>query len=335
MNGWFLDDPESVGMDSAPLQALEGMLQPFREANVHSVLVVRRGRLVFERYMSGNDEILGRAIGHVSFNSETKHDVQSVTKSVTSLLAGIAIEQGLISSINEPVFNFFPEYGDLLTPDKERIQLCHLLTMSTGLQAAERDSSSSSERYRQVLSQPVLSPPGTSFNYEDGASELLGAILSRCSGGRLEDFARKYLFDQLGITDVDWSCYPGTDVAYAPAGLRMRPGDMAKLGVLLLNRGEWSGQQVVPAKWLDESIARHMEVLDDMGFGYLWWLGRTEVNEREVRWVEGRGIGGQRLFVVPELDLIVAITAGAYQSAVQHWIPLLILKRHVLAAIRD
>lgn len=337
--------PEALGLDSAPLRALGEWLGSFTQANVHGVLVVRHGTLVYERYFAGEDEIWGEPVGRVSFDFNTKHDLRSITKSVISLLVGIAIERKLIASIDEPAFGFFPEYSDLRTPEKERILLRHLLAMSAGLEWDEYLPYSdpenswirmlgSPDRFRYVLERPVQAPPGALWTYSSGISELLGAVIRKAARRPLEDFAQEFLFDPLGINDVAWSKYPNSDFVSADSGLRLRPRDAAKLGQLVLNRGTCEGARIVSAEWIDDSIAAQIGPADmTLFYGYQWWLGRSLVKKREVLWVAGMGYGGQRLFIVPEFDLVVVVTAGDYGGPTEVWVASVILNRYVLAAI--
>ena len=134
LSDWIIGKPESTGIRSEPLRDLVDWLDGFGQANIHSVLVVRHGRLLFEHYHAGEDECWGEPLGNVSHGPDSKHDLRSVTKSVISLLFGIALDRKLIRDIDEPVINWFPQYSDLRTPEKERITLRHLLTMSAGLE---------------------------------------------------------------------------------------------------------------------------------------------------------------------------------------------------------
>jgi CubicO group peptidase (beta-lactamase class C family) len=179
-------------------------------------------------------------------------------------------------------------------------------------------------------------PAGKLFRYSSGASELLGAVVRNVADQPIEDFARETLFEPLGIVDTAWITFPNSDIALACGGLRLRPRDMAKLGQLLLTRGKWNEQQIVSSEWIAESIAPHIGDPCGLSFyGYQWWLGRSLLNKREVPWVEGAGFGGQRVFVVPVLDLVVVVTAGLYSSPLQYWLPEEILNRYVLPAIEE
>jgi CubicO group peptidase (beta-lactamase class C family) len=292
-------------------------------ANVHAVLVARSGKLVFERYFKGSDEINGLRAGSVTFDADTLHNIKSVTKSVASLALGIAIDRGLIRSVNEPIFSFFPELSDLRSPEKERIQLVHALTMTTGLKWVEAIPSNeddndevrmhmASDPCRYVLGLPVTAPAGQEYFYNTGALTLVSAIVRKATGRTLDEFARETLFKPLGITSVEWVRVKGD--SDAGGGLRLRPRDMAKIGQLVLAGGRWNDSHIVSKAWIETSTAPKIEATGGQFYGYLWFLGRSLLNGREVHWAGGLGRGGQSIRVVPELDLVVVVTAGYYQD---------------------
>jgi CubicO group peptidase (beta-lactamase class C family) len=297
-------------------------------ANVHSILVARGGKLVFERYFRGSDEIPGRIYGrrveNVTFDADTLHDMKSVSKSVASLAVGIAIDRGLIRSVNEPILSFFPELEDLRSPEKDRIQLLHALSMSMGLAWVEATPATgddnndearmnrSRDACRYVLGLATTAPAGQEFFYNTGALALVSAIIRKATGRPLDEFAREALFEPLGISAVAWERRKGdTD---AGGGLRLRSRDMAKIGQLVLAGGRWNGRQIVSREWIETSTAPKIKAADGQSYGYLWWLGRTVLNGREVQWVGALGRGGQSIRIVPELDLVVVVTAGYYQD---------------------
>ena len=298
------------------------------DANIHAVLVARGGRLVFERYFKGSDEIPGRIYGrrveNVTFDADTLHDMKSVSKSVASLAVGIAIDRGLIGSVNEPIFSFFPELSDLRTPEKERIQLVHALIMSMGLEWVEATPDTgddnndearmhrSADPCRYVLGLAATAPAGQEFFYNTGALTLVSAIIRKATGRPFDEFVRATLFEPLGITRVEWDRYKGD--ADAGGGLRLRPRDMAKIGQLVLAGGRWNDRQVVSKAWIETSTAPKIKATGGLSYGYLWWLGRSLLNGREVHWAGALGRGGQSIRIVPELDLVVVVTAGYYQD---------------------
>ena len=292
-------------------------------ANVHAVLLARGGKLVFERYFKGSDEINGRRMESVAFDADTLHNIKSVSKSVASLALGIAIDRGLIRSVDEPIFSFFPELSDLRSPEKDRLRLAHALTMTMGLKWVEavpdNEGNNDEERMhmapdpcRYVLSLPVTAPPGQEFFYNTGALTLVSAIVRKATGRPLDEFARAVLFEPLGITGFEWIRVKGD--ADAGGGLRLRPRDMVKIGQLVLAGGRWNDRQVVSKAWIDASTTPRTEASSNYSYGYLWWLGRSPFNGREVHWPAGLGRGGQSIHIVPELDLVVAVTAGYYQD---------------------
>jgi CubicO group peptidase (beta-lactamase class C family) len=324
-DGWSVAPPEAVGFDPAPLcQWAERRLATPRD-NIHAILIVRHGQLVFEQYFTGDDERGGRPLGQVPYNRTRLHDLRSVSKTVTALLVGITLAQQQLASLDQPIFDFLPEYADLRSPEKARITLRHLLTMSTGLAWDETitpytDPNNSAIRmsravdsYRYVLSEPVVTPPGAKYTYSSGATELLGAMLHKATGQRLDELARTVLFAPLGIGEFEWLHNADGNPA-ASWGLRLRPRDMAKLGQLVLAHGLWQGRQIVPRAYLDEATAPQLQGAGTYFYGYQMWLGRSLVHQREIAWAAGVGLGGQRIIVIPSLDLVVVMTAGLYTN---------------------
>lgn len=228
------------------------------DTNVHAVVVARDGKLAFEHYFKGADEIpghiYGRRVETVAFDADTLHDMKSVSKSVASLAVGIAIDRGQIRSVDEPIFSFFPELSDLRSPEKDRIRLAHVLTMSMGLKWIEATPATGDydndearmhmawDPCRYVLGLPVTAVAGQEFFYNTGALTLVSAIVRKATGRPLDEFARETLFEPLGITSTAWGRYRGdTD---AGGGLRLRPRDMAKIGQLVLAGGRWNDHQI-------------------------------------------------------------------------------------------
>lgn len=342
-DGWRVAAPPEVGLDPALICAIGPRFETWQEANAHAVLVVRRGALVYERYFSGQDERGGFPIGHVAFDAATKHDLRSVTKSVTALVVGIAIERGWIKSADAPALSFFPEYADLKTAEKERITLRHLLTMSAGFAWNEQipysnPANSDRQMYiaadplRYLLARPMAAPAGRNYTYNSGATALLGAVVAKAAGKPFDAIAQETLFDPLGIRDVEWIRYP-SGAPVAGWGVRLRPRDLAKIGQLVLAKGAWNGKQVVPAGWVAAATAPHINGESIFFYGYQFWLGRSFVAGRTIEWAAGFGWGGQRLFIVPSEDLVVVVHAGLYHTLAQSIVGATVLNRHVLPAI--
>lgn len=319
-DGWERADLTTSGFDAAGLCArLATMMNG--ETNIHSVIIERHGHLVAEVYRRGQDKSVYSLFAHnQDFGPAVLHDTRSVGKSVVSLLIGIAKQQGKIGDLSTPAIDFYPEYGDLATPQCKAITLADFLTMSGGLEWSEGGSGRDDEHrlywkwspYRYVFSRPIMALPGSKWNYNSGGVAVLADILTRATKMSLKDFVRTALFEPLGISDWEWtSDLHGRPMAFT--GLRMRPRDMAKIGRLVLDHGQWRGRQIVPAGWIDASLKPRIDTgIADFQYGYLWWSGPVDWHGKKLRWAAAFGNGGQRIFVVPELDMTVVITAGAY-----------------------
>jgi CubicO group peptidase (beta-lactamase class C family) len=335
---WLTGSPEEAGLDVALLCSLNATLDKSPEMNVHAVVIVRGGKLVYESYRTGGDL--------TTYTPQMQHDVRSISKSVVSLLFGIALDRKLIASIDDPVFAFYPNLAALRTPEKDRIHLRHLLTMTSGLawdedraysdpQNSERIMMRSAEPYRFVLEQPLVHEPGEEWNYNGGNTQLLAGVLQRTTGMSLDDFAKEALFEPLGITEFQWMDMPANGEAEAASGLRLRPRDMAKIGELVLDEGMWDGRQIVSEAWIQESTQARNDVLYPHRYGYQWWVSESDIGKRRISWIAGEGFGGQRIYIVPAYGLVVVITAGLYASDSQGRDVLGIFDKYVLAAIRE
>jgi CubicO group peptidase (beta-lactamase class C family) len=345
-DGWTIAAQAEVGLDPERLCQLDAFIAQWPKANIHAVVVVRNGKLVMERYFTGEDERWGDTLGRVTYGPEVKHDLRSISKSVTSLLVGIALSEGKFPALDSPVFDAFPDYADLKTPGKARITFRDLLTMSSGLawdenlpwndpRNNEREMIMAADPFRYILSQPVAFPPGAIYAYSGGGTSLLGETLIRSTGRPLRDYARDKLFQPIDAPDFEWLDAGVSGKLGAFGSLRMRPRDAAKLGRLLLTDGQWNGKQVVPAGWAAESAKPRINGEGLFFYGYQWWLGRSFRNGSELHWIAGVGLGGQRLYVVPSLDLVVMINSGHYRDGLQGVIPAGIFNRVVLAAVKD
>jgi CubicO group peptidase (beta-lactamase class C family) len=347
-DGWTIASPESVGLDGARLCTIAARLKE-TEANVHAVVIVRHGKLVFEQYFAGPDERWDVA-GRYDFDATTKHDMRSASKSVVSLLVGIAIDRKLIASADEPVVKFFPEYAAVKSPGWDQITLRHLLTMSSGMQWDENRGWNDpkndephlgfeADPLRYILSKPIAKPPDAVWTYNGGGTDLLGSILERVSGKPLEAFAREVLFQPLGVTDVEWRNYPRNGKVAPAVGLRIRPRDAAKIGQVMLDRGIWEGKPIVSPQWIEQSVRPRYQAIGYFSglffYGQQWWLGRSIAREKEVKWIAAMGSGGQRLFIVPARDLVVMTTSGLYFTPGQGDGALDMLTNYILPAVQD
>ena len=347
-DGWTTASPDSVGMDGAQLCGIAARLEQ-RATKVHSVVVARHGKLVFEQYFPGYDQPWGQPDGQQEFTATTKHDMRSASKSVVSLLVGIAIDRKLIAGVDEPVLKFFPDHQTVKQAGWEAITLRHLLTMSSGIEWDEARSwtdpkndephlTFEADPIGYVLAKPVAAPPDVLWTYNGGGTELLGNILERVSGKPLEAFAREVLFQPLGISDFEWKAYKNGKIA-AAAGLRLRPRDAAKIGQLVLNRGQWNGRQIVSADWIAQSITPRFQAIGYFGstmfYGYQWWMGRSLAGDKDIKWVAAFGWGGQRIFIAPDLDIVMMTTAAQYGQPKEGAAAMDILTNIVIPSVRD
>ncbi|WP_417710588.1 serine hydrolase domain-containing protein [Roseibium aggregatum] len=301
--------------------------------HLHAVLAERGGETVLESYGQGQDENWGRPIGEVTFGAETLHDLRSVTKSIVSLLYGIALERGEVPRLDTPLLELFPEYADLAgDPKRMERTVEHALTMSLGMewdetrpytdpQNSEIAMEMAPDRYRYILERPLVEEPGSRWIYSGGATALVGEILQRGTRQKLADYARERLFAPLGITQFDWSV--GRDGTHSPAsGLRLTAPDLMKIGRLVLNNGIWQGKEIVPEAWLRASLQPIIETGEGPGYGYFWFCGQAPVPAfgGPVPWFAGFGNGGQRLWLCPKADVAAVIYSGNYNDWTA-WIP--------------
>jgi CubicO group peptidase (beta-lactamase class C family) len=304
-SGWKISTPEMQGMDSEKLSVADEFIQE-RLPDAFSLLVVRNGYLVFEKYYS--------------WGSPDKYAVvHSVTKSVTSALIGIALNKGYLNSVDQKLIEFFPEeITDDLDSRKKQITLRHLLTMSTGLRWNDRGPVmrawyTSPNWAKFTIQLPQEKNPGDVFNYNSSASHLLSIILSKSTKTSTLDFARQNLFEPLGIRSAYWHQDPqGYHIGGFGLGLSAR--DMAKIGFLYLNKGYWNGQSIVPEYWVQESASQQIRafrhpIYGSFGYGYQWWVKKVDGCDGYRAW----GRRGQFIVVVPDLDLVVAVTSETAQ----------------------
>jgi CubicO group peptidase (beta-lactamase class C family) len=303
--GWKTSTPEQQGMDSAKLMIADEFIQN-RLPDAFSLLVVKNGYLVFEKYYS--------------WGSPDKYAVvHSVTKSVTSALIGIALDKGYLNSIDQKLIEFVPEYfTDELDPRKKEICLRDLLTMSAGFRWNDRGPSmrnwyTSSNWVKFAVQLPQENDPGDVFNYNSSTSHLLSVILSKSTKTSTLDFAKQNLFEPLGIQSAYWHQDPqGYYIGGFGLGLSAR--DLAKIGFLYLNNGYWNGQSIISESWVKESTGQQIQavrhpIYGKFGYGYQWWVKKVDGCSSFRAW----GRRGQFIAVVPELDLVIAVTSNPAQ----------------------
>jgi CubicO group peptidase (beta-lactamase class C family) len=299
-------------LDPARLREMGEAIVAGRYADVHSVLIAHRGKLVFEEYF-------------YEYDATTPHALRSATKSVVSALVGLAITKGYLKDVRQPVLPFFShEYPQIakVTDAKRRITVEDLLTMRSGLDCDDWNQASpgneskmgrSDDWVKFVLDLPMRNEPGVTASYCSGAVIVLGRLVEKVSGKPLEAFAREHFFEPLGIRDFQWRFEPNRSSINTFCQVSLTPRGMVKIGLLYMNHGMWNGSQVLPADWVETSTARHTS-LGGTDYGYLWWRPYLEVPGGRHHGIMATGNGGQKIFVWPALDLVAVMTAGNYNT---------------------
>ncbi len=329
---------EDAGFDSTFINKIDTAITNGTYPNIHSLLITRDNKLVYEKYWTGKDQRWGDDLGITIHGKDSLHDIRSISKSIVSACIGIAIGQGKIKSIDQKVFDFFPEYAKLGTGLISSLTIKHLLTMSSGLawnedipydnpENSEIRMTHSPNQVEYVLSQPMEFPPGKVWKYNGGTTQLLAAIIEKTTGKKVDEFAKEFLFKPLGITRFEWIKYPGTDLPAAASGVRLRSRDLLKFGLLYSNSGNWNNTQIVSGKWIEESFQSHVKRPDGVSYGYQFWLWQDTINNKPIPIVACIGNGGQRIFFDKTHNLLVVTTAGNYNK----WT----IKKDVYALMKD
>jgi CubicO group peptidase (beta-lactamase class C family) len=330
-DGWKTAHMYDEGLN--PVSLIEMMEDYFgkKSNDVHSILIVKNNKLVFEEYWAGHDfgpPETGWKGEYLQFNRDTLHCLHSATKSFASAMMGIAIDREYIRDENEKMFPFFPEYAHLKNSQKDKIRLKHILTMTSGLEWNEGDISLkdlgndlrqliiSYDPIGYILGKPLVHEPGTHYYYSGGDTNLVGDVVRRATGQNVDLLGRQYLFNHMGITNFYWIYFPNDpDVVYCSGDLYLRPRDMAKFGQLFLNKGVWKGRRLISEEWVNKSITPHTETdgrLDSDTYGFQWWILDYYVKDQQVHSFSARGWGGQQIIVFPDLNAVAVFTGGNY-----------------------
>jgi CubicO group peptidase (beta-lactamase class C family) len=317
-DGWQTSTPEAQGIDSEALAAMLSGIQEY-DPDIDSITVIRNGYMVLD-------------VAIAPFRPDERHIIHSCTKSIVSGLIGIAIDEGAIAGIDQSVLSFFPDRTAAnLDPEKEEMTLEDVLTMSTGWECRDSylyrwrgisEMRASGDWVQFVLDLPMEHAPGTHFEYCNGASFLLSAIVQEATGMTAREFADEHLFGPLGITDVEWPTNPdGINIGWGE--LHLRPHDIAKIGYLYLNEGHWDGEQIVPAEWVAASTRSHIDATLQDGYGYQWWID-------DDGFYMALGYAGQFIYVVPELDMVVVFTSDLPED--EFYTPQTLLEEAIIPA---
>jgi len=298
---WNIPNLEKLGINSEMLIKMDKELKyeysPY--TNINSVVVIKEDQLIFENYYNGYD-------------NDTLFEVQSVTKTITSALIGIAIDKGYIEGIDEKVVKYFPEYIDEIEDSKfKELTIRNMLTMTAGLDWNNKDMEKKRKVFinnlpiKYTFGLSLIREPGEIFSYNILCSHILSGIITKTTGMTVLEFADKNLFGPLGIENRKWlTDREGYNIG--GAALKLKTRDMARIGYLYLNKGRWNEKQIISEKWINESTQPHINVSGRSKYGYQIWIDKV-ITGTDVYYASG--LGGQLIFVVPELDLVIAINS--------------------------
>lgn len=269
---------------------------------INSFLLYREDRLICEEYFYG-------------YTRDDLHQIESCTKSVTSILVGIAADQGWISDLSEPLYEIFPEYPLLMEEGYRNLNIKDILTMRSGYKVLDQALFRSDKLIDSALIRPLVHAPGTVFQYDGGNTEILGAILKVKTGMYADDFARKYLFGPLAIEHFSWDSPGNSGYPLMGGSLSLAPRSMVKVGAMVLNKGVFNKQQVVSESWIEESASAKTEsnVPGDM-YSYQWWNILMDSGRKSYECIWANGWGGQFIYIIPDLDAVIVTTGYNYEN---------------------
>lgn len=330
---WRTAVPEQIGLDRARLRALVQRLQTNTIPGIHSLVVVRQGYIAVEEYFNGS-------------STAQVHTMQSVSKSVTSLVTGIAIGEGKLATSTR-IFDLLPQYDSLIRGDerKRQVTIGSLLEMRSGINfyeqpypgsPLERLNSSRGDWAAIALGEPMNAAPGERWQYNSGGVIALARAVQKATGQAFNVYAREKLFNPIGITSQYWVVSPYDSLPHAGGGLNLRATDLARIGYLVLRHGKWNGTQIVPEQWIAESTRSHAKPQSYLGpwdtdYGYLWWLLPATAGGSADDMITASGNMNQWLFIVPQHDLVVAVTGANNEANV----PDFMIREILPSVIRD
>lgn len=314
INGWQISQEK---YDTALIETLKREIDKNSYRQINSVVVVKDGKLLIEKYFNGS----GR---------NQTHDPHSVGKTFASAVLGIAIHEGYIKSADQRLKEFYNlrEYQNF-SEKKEEVTLENLLTMSSGFEGDDNNPNSLGNEenmypqnnwVRWTLDLPMAADrnPGDSSIYFTAGVVVLGDIIYQSVPEGLEDYAHQKLFEPLGISNYQWQHTP-QNVANTAGGIQLTPLDFAKFGQLYLSGGKWKNEQIIPKEWVNNSLIRHYETsFDNNGYGYLLWNKKYQVGDKSYNTFYCSGNGGNKIFIFKELNTVIVITASAYNQSYAH-----------------
>lgn len=335
-DGLVIGDAQDAGINIDTLGQAVDHIRAGKYGEIHSVLIYKDGGLVFEEYFPGHRYEWEGENFHgewVEWDAQERHKTMSVGKSYTSAIVGIAIEEGYINSVQDPIWDYLPDHQQYASEGREAITVEHLVAMNSGLEWMEWGTSygdennyviklwlECSDQIACILERPLAAEPGTRFNYSGGDMILLGEIVRNATGMSIDDFGAMHLFEPLGIDSPEWSRFKG-GVVDASGSFRQTPREMLKFGVTYLNGGLWEDQQIIPEEWVEKSFTAYNNNVginvpgissSGEGYGYTWYIHTSEHRGELLTSYYALGWGDQEIFVIPDLETVVVFTGGNY-----------------------
>jgi CubicO group peptidase (beta-lactamase class C family) len=311
--------PEKAGFNKDSINALTDTIAKFKQRDYRGLVVIKDNKLVVESYYN-------------TFWRNHIHDIRSAGKSITALLLGVAIKDGLVKNLEQDVYSFFSKKKyPSMHEDYKKVKLIHLLNMVSGLDAdsdnpktpgSEGKWIAKDEWLSYLLTIPVANEPGKKWVYADINAVLIGAIIEEKSGMSLREYARQKVFAPLEIKEFYWYTNAANQTG-AAGNLYISTLDFAKLGVLVANKGKWGTKQVADYEYMNRLWNEHSTAIGDYnpladGYGMLWYRSKRKFGGREVTYLWASGNGGNHLVVVPEENMVIALTSGAYGNWYPH-----------------
>lgn len=310
-DAWATGNAQEEGMSLEILQDFGQAILRKEYKHLHGILIIKNEKLVFEEYAQG-------------YSIERKHDIASVTKSITSALVGIALDKGHVNSVEDSVWTYYigSQYEHLWDSARKAIRVKDLLTMRHGLDCDDFKNTTGDfnemikldDYIPYVLDMDVVSPIDKVNAYCTGSTQLLEPVISNSTSMSVEDFANENFLSPLGIQSFEWKKMKNGKPTLG-FGARMSPRDMAKFGLLYLQKGKWNGQQVISEAWINESLTPYGKLFGSVDYGYLWYIEpELNINGQRISFFDASGDGGQTIAIYPSLDMVVVITAGNYSQ---------------------
>lgn len=283
---------------------------------ISSVIIAKNNKLVLEEYFYDHD-------------IKTLHPLSSVTKSISSLAVGLAIDKGHIG-INDKISKYFPDIDSI----NQEITIEHVLKMKAGFVDEQELWRESNNVIKAVLSRKCTFNPEEKFHYDNGTSEIIPGIIKASTGVHLDEYLKQNLFEPMLIKKFDWEMYKSNGYPSASGSLRLTPRDMAKIGQLVLNKGIWNNQQIISENWINNMITKHSFVSEDKNgkawYGYLWWICETKIENKKIEYYFASGYGSKFIFIVPSLHMVVVFSGGNFNK--KHFAPFEIFEKYIIKA---